>query len=92
MKLKTLLVAAAGAAVGYVLGTRDGRERFEQLKARARRVTQDPAVQRNLANLADQAAHAAARVPGPTGPILRDAAERLNNSVATPSDRIGEPR
>ena len=86
MKLKTLLIAGAGAAVGYVLGTRDGRARYEQIKTRAQEMVHDPTVQRNIASFADQAAHAAARVPGPTGPLLRTAAEKLNNSVSTPSD------
>ena len=35
MKVKTVLVAAAAAGAGYVLGTRAGRAKFEQLKARA---------------------------------------------------------
>jgi hypothetical protein len=35
-----------GAAVGYVLGTRDGRERFEQIVAAARGFSKNPGVQR----------------------------------------------
>jgi hypothetical protein len=34
-----------GGAVGYVLGTRDGRERYEQIKAQAQRLWSDPKVQ-----------------------------------------------
>jgi hypothetical protein len=34
-----------GAAVGYVLGTRAGRERYEQLARTYRRVADHPAVQ-----------------------------------------------
>jgi hypothetical protein len=34
-----------GGAVGYVLGTRDGRERYEQIKAQAQRLWADPKVQ-----------------------------------------------
>lgn len=36
---------AAGAAVGYVLGSRAGRERYEQIKRWSRRVADNPAVQ-----------------------------------------------
>ncbi|WP_351231862.1 YtxH domain-containing protein [Streptomyces sp. NPDC002133] len=43
----------AGVAVGYVLGTRAGRERYEQLKKSAREFTQNPAV-RNAAESAAQ--------------------------------------
>ncbi|MFD9792139.1 YtxH domain-containing protein [Streptomyces sp. NPDC059070] len=47
------LTFAAGLVVGYVLGTRAGRERYEQLKKSARQVAQNPAV-RNTAESAAQ--------------------------------------
>jgi hypothetical protein len=34
-----------GGAVGYVLGTRAGRERYEQIKSQAQRLWSDPKVQ-----------------------------------------------
>jgi len=37
-----LLTFAAGLAAGYVLGTRAGRERFEQLTDEARKLTNHP--------------------------------------------------
>ncbi|MFF2811637.1 YtxH domain-containing protein [Streptomyces sp. NPDC058000] len=45
------LTFIAGLAVGYVLGTRAGRERYEQLRKNARRIAQNPAV-RNTAESA----------------------------------------
>ncbi|MFH8638826.1 YtxH domain-containing protein [Streptomyces goshikiensis] len=45
---------ALGLGVGYVLGTRAGRERYEQLRKSARQVAQNPAV-RNAAESAGQA-------------------------------------
>ncbi|MFG2222101.1 YtxH domain-containing protein [Streptomyces sp. NPDC050161] len=45
------LTFIAGLAVGYVLGTRAGRERYEQLRKGARRISQNPAV-RNTAESA----------------------------------------
>ncbi|MFC4504885.1 MULTISPECIES: YtxH domain-containing protein [Streptomyces] len=47
------LTFVVGLAVGYVLGTRAGRERYEQLKKSARQVAQNPAV-RNTAETAAQ--------------------------------------
>lgn len=34
-----------GAAVGYILGTHAGRERYEQIKRLSRRVAENPTVQ-----------------------------------------------
>ncbi|GGZ11840.1 YtxH domain-containing protein [Streptomyces poonensis] len=47
------LTFVAGLALGYVLGTRAGRERYEQLKKSARQIAQNPAV-RNTAESAAQ--------------------------------------
>ncbi|WP_460065323.1 YtxH domain-containing protein [Streptomyces sp. YKOK-I1] len=47
------LTFLVGLAAGYVLGTRAGRERYEQLKKSARQVAQNPAV-RNTAETAAQ--------------------------------------
>ncbi|GAB2943656.1 MULTISPECIES: YtxH domain-containing protein [Streptomyces] len=47
------LTFVAGLALGYVLGTRAGRERYEQLKKSARQFAQNPAV-RNTAESAAQ--------------------------------------
>ncbi|MFB9466808.1 YtxH domain-containing protein [Streptomyces cinereospinus] len=45
------LTFVVGLAAGYVLGTRAGRERYEQLKKTARQVARNPAV-RNTAETA----------------------------------------
>jgi hypothetical protein len=47
------LTFVCGVAVGYVLGTRAGRERYEQLRKNAQRVAQNTAV-RNAAESAVQ--------------------------------------
>ncbi|MDO0927847.1 YtxH domain-containing protein [Streptomyces sp. TG1A-8] len=47
------LTFVAGLALGYVLGTRAGRERYEQLKKSARQIAQNPTV-RNTAETAAQ--------------------------------------
>lgn len=53
------LTFVAGVALGYVLGTRAGRERYEQLKKSARQVAENPAV-RNTAESAAQQGRALA--------------------------------
>ncbi|MCX2925549.1 YtxH domain-containing protein [Streptomyces sp. NEAU-W12] len=47
------LTFVTGVVLGYVLGTRAGRERYEQLKKSAQRFAQNPAV-RNTAETAAQ--------------------------------------
>ncbi|MFF3858195.1 YtxH domain-containing protein [Streptomyces sp. NPDC002209] len=51
MRYKVTFVV--GLALGYVLGTRAGRERYEQMKKSARGIAQNPAV-RNAAETAGQ--------------------------------------
>lgn len=46
MKGKILFVAGLG--LGYILGTRAGREKYEQLKAQALKVWNDPRVQKQV--------------------------------------------
>lgn len=50
------LLVAAGFATGYVLGTRAGRQRYEQLAEAARRVRDDPTVQSAVGVVQDKAA------------------------------------
>jgi len=49
-----------GLAAGYVLGTRDGRERYEKIKSQAIRLWHDPRVQ-------EKASQAAQKVRSKTG-------------------------
>lgn len=51
MKGKVALLLGLGA--GYVLGTRAGHDRYEQIKGQAQRAWQDPRVQQRK----DQATH-----------------------------------
>ena len=51
MKGKILLVVGLG--VGYVLGTRAGREKYDELVAKVQRVWNDPRVQKQAANVGD---------------------------------------
>ncbi|MCC3778356.1 YtxH domain-containing protein [Streptomyces sp. UNOB3_S3] len=78
------LTFITGAAVGYVLGARAGRERYEELRKGARRIAQNPAV-RNTAETAAVNGRALVtrtfdkvgdRLPGPVGERFRSLRER----------------
>jgi hypothetical protein len=51
MKGKILLVVGLG--VGYVLGTRAGREKYDDLVAKVQKVWKDPRVQKQASNVGD---------------------------------------
>lgn len=53
------LTFITGAFVGYVFGARAGRERYEQLRAKAQQIAKNPAV-RNTAESARQQGRSAA--------------------------------
>ncbi len=78
MKKLTLLLAAGA---GYVLGTRAGRERYEQIKKTALRVKDDPRVQEK----AHQAADVARETAKEKAPVVKDA---VTSAAATVADKV----
>jgi hypothetical protein len=85
------LVFISGVAVGYVFGTRAGRERYEQLRKSANRFTQNPAVHDAVKNAKDTgrsvAAKAADAVVGKVGDKLPESvAERVRDLRQRDSD------
>ncbi|MGP3999489.1 YtxH domain-containing protein [Streptomyces sp. 8N706] len=72
------LTFISGLAVGYVLGARAGRERYEQLRKAARQIAENPAV-RNAAESAAQNGRAAASKAA--GTVSSKVGHRLPESV-----------
>ena len=62
MRAKLLFVT--GAAVGYVLGAKAGRKRYEQIKAAATRAWETPIVQNQVNAVEDFAAEKFGELPG----------------------------
>ncbi len=58
------LILVVGLAVGYVLGTRAGRQRYEQIARAARRLKDHPTVQSTAGILGAQATDLANRARG----------------------------
>jgi hypothetical protein len=61
--MRKLTILLAGG-IGYVLGARAGRERYEQIRRAATRVKQNPTVQSAASSAADAAREAA--------PVVKD--------------------
>lgn len=68
--MKTRAAFLAGAALGYVLGTRAGRERYEQIKQLSRQVSENPRVQEAAGVLRAQA-----------GELAENARQRVGDRV-----------
>ncbi|MEV7378223.1 YtxH domain-containing protein [Streptomyces lydicus] len=58
------LTFMAGLATGYVLGSRAGRERYEQIRKAAQRVTRNPAVRNSAESVALTGRDAASKAFG----------------------------
>jgi hypothetical protein len=74
--MKKLMLLVAGG-VGYVLGTRAGRERYEQIKKAATRVKDDPRVQ--------EKAHHAADLAKEKAPVVKD---KVASAAGTAADKV----
>jgi hypothetical protein len=83
------LTFLVGLAVGYVVGTRAGRERYEQMVKAARKVAENPTVQQTARNAGSKATEftkaagqkAAERVPKLT--------ETAKTSASKVRDQVG---
>ncbi|MEV0407806.1 hypothetical protein [Actinoallomurus sp. NPDC050550] len=77
--MKYRAVFLAGAAAGYVLGTRAGQERYEQIKRLSRRVAENPTVQEAAGVLRAQA-----------GELAGTARQKVGDKVQTVSGKVQE--
>jgi hypothetical protein len=73
------IIFITGLGVGFVLGARAGRERYEQLRTAARKVADSPAMQQAAGALQAQAASYAKSARG-----------RLTNGAAAAKTKVGE--
>ncbi|GGR75071.1 hypothetical protein GCM10010252_11840 [Streptomyces aureoverticillatus] len=73
------LTFVAGLALGYVLGTRAGRERYEQLKKSFREVAQNPAVRNTVESAAQQGRDVAGKA---FHSVSEKVGDRMPDSVA----------
>lgn len=85
MRGKILLVLGLG--IGYVLGTRDGRARYNQMKNAALKVWNDPRVQEQVAAATEFVKENAPEVASAVSVNVKKIAERVEaaRSVKTPT-------
>jgi hypothetical protein len=90
MKGKAALVV--GMAAGYVLGTRDGRGRYEQIKSQADRLWNDPTVQKNVAQAQGVVKEKAPQVSAKVTDVAHKAGSKVkggDSSSSTSSSTFG---
>ena len=68
-----------GLGAGYVLGTRSGRERYDQMMRKAQQLWRDPRVQEK----AGQAQHLVQEKAGEAGQVVKDKVSSATSSHGT---------
>ncbi|MDO7881648.1 protoporphyrinogen oxidase [Antiquaquibacter soli] len=92
-----ILALAAGVALGYVLGTRAGREQYDKMKAAATKLWEDPRVakaRRDVEEYARQQApiireRAEAAVKAAPG-VAKDVAEKVQSTAKDVAGKVSE--
>ena len=89
MKGKILLLT--GLAVGYVLGTKAGRERYEEIKTAANKLWSDPRVQKPVKQaedfVKDKAPEVAEFVTDGVKTVVNKVSGKAETAVKTPAAR-----
>jgi hypothetical protein len=77
-----------GAAVGYVLGARAGRERYEQIKKAARQFAQNPSVQSAAGTARTQAGDLGSKAAQKAGEFGSKAAQRTGDLAGSARQKV----
>jgi hypothetical protein len=85
MKGKILLVA--GLAIGYVLGARAGRARYDELKSAANKLWNDPRVQRPVGQAEDFVKEKAPEVAEFVSDGVKKVVSQVRKSSPTPAKK-----
>ena len=85
MKGKILLLVGVG--IGYVLGTRAGREKYDEMKAAAQKFWNDPRVQRQVNQAEDFVKDKAPDV----AEFLADGAKKVVSQVSGSKPSVSKP-
>jgi hypothetical protein len=91
MKYKATFIA--GGAVGYLLGTRAGRERYEQIRRVYRRIAENPTVQETAGVLRAQVGTLGCAAKETVRARLQDTfGDRLPKACRAPEEGAPDPR
>jgi hypothetical protein len=85
MKGKILFVAGLG--LGYVLGTRAGREKYDELKAAALKVWNDPRLQKQVDAAQEFVKDKAPEVADFVSDTAKTVVEKVSGKASTPAKK-----
>ena len=97
MAARLIFGLGVGLAAGYVLGTKAGRAKYAEIKARANDVWHDPHVQKAVADAGDLVREAAPVVQEKIADVAKAAKEKVTgsssdaSSSASPSSASSSP-
>lgn len=84
--MRTKAAFLIGGALGYVLGTRAGREQFDKLRTQAQRLWEDPRVQSTVSDVEQRATNLVKE----RGPELREkVTDAMKSATETVRARTG---
>jgi hypothetical protein len=85
MKIKTVLVAGLAGGIGYVLGTKAGTSRYDEIRAKADQLAKSPQVQETVANIAEGVKKNAAKLPDPVADVVTAVADKATGGSSASS-------
>ncbi|WP_035782753.1 hypothetical protein [Arthrobacter sp. H14] len=83
------IVTLGAVGVGYVLGARAGRERYEQIRTQAQRVWSNPKVQRTVSQAGNAAKEKAPLVKEKSAEAAHKATDKVSEAVRSSGN--GDP-
>lgn len=91
MAARLIFGLGVGLAAGYVLGTRAGRTKYAEIKARANDVWRDPHVQKAVSDAGDLVREAAPVVQEKIADVAKAAKEKVTGSSSDGASPAGPP-
>jgi hypothetical protein len=88
MRIFTFL---AGAAAGYIFGTRSGRESYDKMKVSARDLWEDPRTQEKLSGLGETLKQKAPEVSAAVGAAATSVAHKVKETAGSVTHGNAEP-